>query len=401
MKVVVLGFTLPRDLMDQVLAVDAHMPIQTHTFAWAVVEALRDAGVEVHLLSAQPLASYPGNPKVLARGGGFSTRGVEGRFLPFVNLTLVKHVTRLASGIIVGLDALNEWRPDALIVHGVHSPFLVLARFFRRVFGIPVVTILTDPPGVVLPTDGMLVTGLKRVDRVVVRVLLRGHDGVIALTPAIAEHIAAGLPALVMEGIVGELPEEPVGPLATSEATPATVIYAGGLSREYGVDRLIEAVRGLPTANVRLQLFGRGDLEDCISQIAATDARIRPPRYAERSEVLRAYAQADVLVQPRPIEQDFVRFSFPSKLMEYLASGTPVVTTRLPGIPEDYADHVEWADADDSQGLGEAIARVLAFSPDIRRDRGAKARDFVWRTRGRANQGQRMRLFIEGLVRRS
>ena len=76
MKVTLLGFTVPQDVMDEILARDAHMPTQTHTFAWAVVESLRDAGVDVTLLSAEPLASYPGNPKILVRGRHFEEHGI-------------------------------------------------------------------------------------------------------------------------------------------------------------------------------------------------------------------------------------------------------------------------------------------------------------------------------------
>ena len=161
----------------------------------------------------------------------------------------------------------------------------------------------------------------------------------------------------------------------------------------------MEAVRGLPGAGVRLQLLGRGELEARVGQIAVKDSRVDPPRFTDRSEVLESYARADVLVQPRPVKQEFVRYSFPSKLMEYLASGTPVVTTRLPGIPDDYGDYVEWADPDDAGGLRDAIARVLALSPEERSERGTRAREFIWRTRGRASQGGRMREFLEGLVR--
>lgn len=399
MKIVLLGFTVPAEVMEKVLAVDVHMPIQTHTFAWSIVEALRDAGVHVNLLTAQPLASYPGNPRVIVRGGRFSARGVEGRYLPFLNLAVLKHATRLASGAVIGISALRAWRPDALIVHGVHSPFLVLAVIFRPLLGITVVTILTDPPGVVLPSDGLLVTALKHLDRRVVRLLLRGHDGVIALTPALADHYAPGRPVLIMEGIVAELPEPPGELSPGARGGPFTVVYAGGLSTAYGVQRLVDAVRGLPDENVRLQLYGRGELEGWIGEIAAKDPRVGSPRFVARSEVLYEYAQADLLVQPRPIGQDFVRFSFPSKLMEYMASGTAVISTRLPGIPHDYENHLEWVDPDDTDGLRDAITRVLSLRAHERRERAARARDFIWRTRGRANQGRRIGEFIDGLTR--
>lgn len=399
MRVTLLGFTVPQAVIDEVVATDAHMPTQTHTFAWAVVGALREAGVDVTLLSAEPVTSFPGNPRAVVRGRRFREHGVEGRLLPFVNVSVVKHLTRWLGAVTLGTAALLRWRPDAVLVHGVHTPFLLAGRLYRRLLGIPIVTILTDPPGVVLPTDDRLIAALKRFDRSVVRWVLRRHDGVVVLTPALAEHFAPGAPFIVMEGIAGSSDDSgSMGPGQREVGGPAVVVYAGGLSRSYGVDRLVEAVRALPVGRARLILFGRGELDDEIRRVAADDERVDPPRFADRSEILDSYMTADVLVQPRPVEQDFVRFSFPSKLMEYLASGAPVVSTRLPGIPDDFRDHIEWAEPDDADGLRHAIERVLDLSPEERRARGDAARYFIRRTRGSRTQGRRLREFLADLA---
>jgi glycosyltransferase involved in cell wall biosynthesis len=126
---------------------------------------------------------------------------------------------------------------------------------------------------------------------------------------------------------------------------------------------------------------------------------VEAPRFADRRQVVAEYARAAVLVQPRPVDQHFVRFSFPSKLMEYLASGTPVVSTRLPGIPADYDAHLYWAE-DSTEGLASAIAKVLRMPSRQRRERAAAARDFIWSTRGFPTQGRRMREFLGALVER-
>ena len=38
-------------------------------------------------------------------------------------------------------------------------------------------------------------------------------------------------------------------------------------------------------------------------------------------------------VNPRQNNEEFTKYSFPSKTMEYLASGVPVVAYKLDGIP--------------------------------------------------------------------
>lgn len=393
MRIVLLGFTISDERMAEILQTDAHMPTQTHSFAWSVVRALRAAGLSVSLLSSEPLTSYPGNPSVAVRGSAFVANGVEGRTLGFVNLLLAKHITRFWSCLTSGTRFLRRKRPDVVLVHGVHSPYLLYGVLARRLLSTPFVVILTDPPGVVLPDDSRLVRALKRLDIAVVRGLLARLDGVVALTAALAEHYAPSLPPLVLEGIVDDLPEEEPPADSISEQQPHVVMYAGGLSGPYGAGLLLDAVRRLDHPDVVLRTLGRGELAEAIDAAAQTDRRVEPTRFATRQEVLAEYRRASVLVQPRPVDQDFVRYSFPSKLMEYLASGTPVISTRLPGIPAEYGDHLHWAD-DTADGLANAIEEVLDLTADERRRRGAAARDFVWRTRGYAAQGRRLRDFL-------
>jgi glycosyltransferase involved in cell wall biosynthesis len=395
MKVTLLGFTVPDNDLQRILSSDLYMPTQTHSFAWAVVRALRSSGVEVTLLSVDPIASYPGNPRLVSRGGTFMANGVQGRKLAFVNLLVLKHLTRFVACLVTGSGALRSWRPDVLLVHGVHSPFLFYARMCQRFLGIPVAAILTDPPGFVRPSDNLLARHLKGLDVGLVRAALAGFDGVIALTESLATEFAPTVPYMVMEGIVDALPAE--GPRRSS--SHSRLLYAGALTATYGVDRMVNAVRALHRDDIRLSCFGRGDLANWVAAVSQEDPRIEAPQLASRDDVLREYKRSNILVQPRPVDQDFVRFSFPSKLLEYLASGTPVVSTRLPGIPADYEEHVHWADDDSAQGLSLALERALATPWHERQHRAAMARDFVWRTRGYEAQGRRMKNFLARLVR--
>jgi glycosyltransferase involved in cell wall biosynthesis len=280
-----------------------------------------------------------------------------------------------------------------LLIHGVHSPFLWFGVLARRLLGVRTVVVLTDPPGVVLQTDGTVARVLKSVDIRLVRLALRNVDGVLALTAPLAVDYAPDVPHLVLEGILEA--ETAVAPPAARPSTDdVTLLYAGGLSVSYGVDRLVEAVEGL-AGPVRLRTYGKGPLAEWIDSRA--NGRIEPPTFVTRGEVRAAYGEVDLLVQPRPVDQHFVRYSFPSKLLEYLSSGTPVVTTRLPGIPADYDGHVYWIDDDSVDGVRAGIAAALAASPTERAEKGRAAAEFVRATRSAAAQGRRIREFLASL----
>lgn len=229
-------------------------------------------------------------------------------------------------------------------------------------------------------------------------------DGIIALTRDLVDLYAPALPGIVVEGI---LSSEDAAQFATSnEATvPArggdrqfVVLYAGGLEAAYGVQILLEAFRRLEGAHCRLWICGRGSLQDSVASAAASDGRIidygfQPP---ERVPVL--LRQASVLVNPRPSGQEFTRFSFPSKTIEYMASGRPVVTTRLSGIPDEYWQYVYPIDDESPEGLARLLARLRDTPTDVLDRFGARARDFVLGQKSESVQGRKICRFIAEVV---
>jgi glycosyltransferase involved in cell wall biosynthesis len=400
-RVTLLGFTVSDEALAEILRLDRQMPVQTHTFAWAVVRALAENGCTVTLLSAAPVSSYPGHRRIRFPGGAFRTRGTAGEALSFVNLVGLKHLTRFVSACRVGLPAIRRWRSQVLMIHGVHSPFLWFGVLAGRRRGLTVVPILTDPPGGAGASDGAFTRLLRRVDVSLIRRALRRCDGVVAVTQALADDFATGRPALVLEGVF--TPPDPAAPdpgLALPRPRTPTgtfdIGYAGGLTHEYGVDRLVEAVRDLDDPLVRLRLYGRGPLSGWLAQQSIVDFRIELAGLLGREELARRLREADVLVNPRPAEQSFVRYSFPSKLIEYMSTGVPVITTPLSGIPTDYWPHLVLA-GPGADGLRQAIEQVRAMSPAEATSLGTGAATFIRTSRGPEAQGARLRGFLAGL----
>jgi glycosyltransferase involved in cell wall biosynthesis len=124
---------------------------------------------------------------------------------------------------------------------------------------------------------------------------------------------------------------------------------------------------------------------------------VRPAEFLSHDELQQRLAAAHVLVNPRPVDQDFVRYSFPSKLIEYLAAGTPVITTRLPGIPSDYDRKVVFAEADTAAGLREALSHVMDMAPGDTEVLSKSASEFIRTTRSAESQGKRIRSFLGAL----
>jgi glycosyltransferase involved in cell wall biosynthesis len=106
--------------------------------------------------------------------------------------------------------------------------------------------------------------------------------------------------------------------------------------------------------------------------------------------VLKEQLKAILLINPRPIGEDFTKYSFPSKNMEYMASGTPVLTTLLPGMPVEYHDHVFLIKSDNLLGIKEALIRVLSQDRLSLHKRGINAKKFVLTKKDNISQSKKI-----------
>jgi glycosyltransferase involved in cell wall biosynthesis len=205
--------------------------------------------------------------------------------------------------------------------------------------------------------------------------LLPCVDRFVLLTKHMADRMGLTQPWCVMEGIAA-VPEE------LPEATPTndpikTVMYTGTLHKRFGVMHLVEAFSRIEDPQMRLVLCGIGDSEADIRRAAEKDGRISFLGQLKRDEVIRLQRQATVLVNPRPGDEEFTKYSFPSKTMEYLASGVPVVAYKLAGIEDEYDAYLQYPEDGTVEALADKISQICRLEPQDWARLGAQGRQFV------------------------
>jgi len=145
------------------------------------------------------------------------------------------------------------------------------------------------------------------------------------------------------------------------------VLYAGAFFDNEGVPSLLEVaprfLEGRP--DVTLVVVGGHPADawqrcrESVAGLVAAD-RIRFTGVRESLEMPSCFRAADVLVAPKA-DHLLNRAGVPTKLVEYLASGRPVVITRVGDIPELVTDGVDavLVDPGNVPALGDAIAQLL------------------------------------------
>ena len=169
------------------------------------------------------------------------------------------------------------------------------------------------------------------------------------------------------------------------------VIYAGGLYEQYGVLALIEAFRKVEGRDLRLILYGSGPMADKMDDYMALDSRLEYRGLRPNKEIVEAELSATLLINPRPTHEEFVKYSFPSKNMEYMASGTPLLTTNLPGMPKEYHKYVYLFDKEDPHSMSKVLNKILNEIPLEELDNfGEKAKQFVMENKNNIYQAKRI-----------
>ena len=170
-----------------------------------------------------------------------------------------------------------------------------------------------------------------------------------------------------------------------------TIFYSGMMYKKFGVMNLVEAVQQLTNQDVQLILCGYGESTDEIVHIAETDNRIKYIGVISREEALKRQSQADLLVNPRiPDGNPFTKYSFPSKNLEYLASGTPTLLYQLEGIPSEYYDYCYSLDKDhtDVDSLRKMIENIMTTPLDQRKQKAISARNFILNNKNSKKAGE-------------
>lgn len=371
-----------------------------HMFQASLTRAVNDAGLPVtQVFSVEPVPSFPRAWRLIGRSGPREVAGLRVRLIPFLNLQPFKALTA-GLGVAMAIIAW-AWRHrhrDRIIhVFNMTMPPGVFVWAAARLTGSRVTVSALDvwKPGTLVPD-----TLLWRLDFRMQRWLLPRFDGLMVVSPVIAEELMPGRRVCVLEGGVDGARFK-MAPKAHAEAGAERfrVVLSGSLADFNGVELALAALSHLPS-DVELVVAGAGPLANLVRERAVTDPRVNFRGFLSFDEVLALYGTADLLLNVRLTKTIDTRYFFPSKLMELLASGTPVLSTCTGQVESEYG-HVLYLLRDETPtALAAKITEIRATTVEARRTLGARAREFMFKEKTWERQGQRLAAYLREEVLR-
>lgn len=234
-------------------------------------------------------------------------------------------------------------------------------------------------------------------DMVLSKFLIRHCTDYVVMTEAMNQRVNRGdKPHVVLEGHADAGMREQV-PSLEMKKHPRICMYAGSIHEIYGIRRLVEGFRLANLPDTQLHIYGMGDYQEQLEQLAAMDSRIFYGGMLLPSQVVEKEREATLLINPRPTDEEYVKFSFPSKTMEYMSTGTPLLTTCLPGLPAEYRPYVNFIHQENAEGIAHALIQVLRQTDEELFEFGCRAREFVLEQRSNVVQAEKVLNMLEGM----
>ncbi len=358
-------------------------------------------GVDVECITALPVSASTVSTKHFDEEYETVSDNLHYKYLSFTNGKLSRYTSLFGNC----RRAVSKWIKETngnqqIVVCDALSYFITRpAQIEAHKAKIPIVGIVTDLPLLTTNMKGRKESLIKKAGLSVFQYLtdrsLKDYDAYIPLTESINSYVNnSGKPYIIIEGSVdgNEINN------TTSSIKSKVVLYAGGIYEKYGLKNLVEAFINAETNGYELHIYGEGSYVEDLKQISMKHPKVKYMGMATLEDIVVREKEAMLLVNPRPSNEEFSKYSFPSKTLEYMVSGTPLLTTRLPGIPSEYFDYLYSFEGDSIDLLKKDIEKVLKIDA-ITLDRvGQNAKNFVLVNKSNVMQGTKIVRFAECLI---
>lgn len=350
--------------------------------------------VEIDVCSLLPLATFPKEPRGRIRASQRDIGPGIGSYRPgFLTLPGLKQSSQIMSMTRAASRLAKHQNYDYVLAFNMLPLVGVAAWWMKKRHGVPVACLLADPPVVTTDNNSWLASAALRAYNWWTRRLLGVVDRVISLTPDAARAFVPQARALTLDGAV---------PARLAANTPArsastdekAILFTGALTPYNGIAEMVQAMRLVKDPSVVLHVYGGGPLSEFVRESVQACSNIVFHGKVDSSDIPSLQRDAFLLLNPRQIDHPVSDVTFPSKVLEYMASGTPVLTTRLRSFSSDYEGLVYFAEEGSPRDLAMRIDTLCALPPEELARVGAAARRFILETRTWNATAERVRRFL-------
>lgn len=363
------GQIIPQYILDENFTdLSKIVDIAGNNFYKNILNGLEENDCNITIISQIP-------KKFLNKYGKNNYKNIEVIFVKFNEFFLFRYI----KNIFIYFYYISQWQKDKdekyvifnVLRIGASIGGLIASKFFK----LKTIGVVTDVPGYRVQLENSKSLKIK-LSNYFGQMLLNKFDTYVLLSDNMKDILNVDKRCCVIEGIIDniDLINKKEDKIKTNSFI---ILYAGSLHYRYGIMNLIQAVQMFNDNNIQLHIYGKGEAQQDIIEIEKNDQRICYKGIVPRNVILLEEQKASLLVNPRPIDEEYTKYSFPSKNIEYLASGTLTLLTNIPSLPDEYKKFIILAENNSPKELFLKISTVMNMSDNDYRKLGKKAREFV------------------------
>lgn len=329
-----------------------------NTFQHNLLAGFEETHCDVTIMNTLPMATYPKYNQLIMKTSRGKLQGYDNVEIGYINFPLAKQYTRYKNYKKQIKRWIHETKGEKCIMaYSLYLPFEKIFKYIKKKYpDVKVGIVCPDLPCEfgILPKNKLKATIQNYYGRKLLK-YAKHCDFFVLLTEAMKNPLVVGSRKYtIVEGICnGEIPKIPI------KSNKKSVLYAGTLNRQFGILTLIEAFSLIDDPEAELWVCGGGDVENKVIAAAEKDNRIKFYGYVTKEEVVKLQKEAFLLINPRQNEGEYTKYSFPSKTMEYMLSGKPVLMYKLDGIPAEYDQFLNYIEGNSAEDMKNAICKIF------------------------------------------
>lgn len=399
MKILFIGSLINSETLDDIVIRSKVKPSNAPVnFQNMLVKGICEAGADVTIFSLPTVNTFPGG--CLPAWGARKERldfGKEVRWMPCINLLFVKQFCVSVNSYLMLLNWLiyNRKEKDKIVMnYSVYPPYSKATQVMGRLFKTKTCCIVSDLPKYLykMHDSSGLKAWLSNYYSMRMEKLQTGFDLYVLLTRHMAERMGIeGKPSIVLEGFSDASIFRQIGSIPKSKVK--SVMYAGALSKSFNVKAMLDGFMKTKD-DYELWLFGYGDLLSYIEECEKKDKRIHYFGKVERQLLLEYMKATHLLLSVKSPDEDHANYAFPSKILEYMTSGTAVASTRVGGIPDEYFEYIFPINGYSDDDIGSVIDHTLSLPGKELFEVGRKSAEYAMSAKSYRIQGGKLVSFL-------
>ncbi len=403
MKILFVGSLIKSDTLDAIVRKSRVKPSNSAVnFENMLIKGLTENGVDVDVISLPTVSTYPGG-SIPFWGSrveqlGF---GLQAHWIPCINLPFLKQLTARVNcaWMVFAWLLKNRKNKDKIIFnYSIYPPYSTATIHVARLFEVKTSSIITDLPEALYQMRETHGLKKKLADYYSSRMkrLQSGFDYYVLLTePMIQELGLKDKPHIIMEGMSDPAIFENI--TDQQKNCKKTIMYSGALSKSFNIQALIDGFM-LTEGDYQLWLFGYGDLISYIQECEKKDPRMHYFGKVDRDQLLAHQKMAHLLVSTKSPAAFHADYAFPSKILEYMTSGTAVASTMVGGIPKEYFEYIYPIQGDTAEAVAQSFREILQKSDKELCEKGMRSREYAVSQKNYRIQTKRIADFFRNCV---